>query len=273
MGTFNAAASAVFDLVLAPFGHRQAWFDLLVWPVLAGIVALFVYKRVSDQDGIKRAKNGIAVHLLEVVLFRDDLLGVLVSTARAMGQNLLYVAHNLLPMIVMFVPMMAVLVQLVANYALDPVPPGSVELVTVRLDPAVTHARPTELRLDLPDGLALDAPPVRTPEGEVVWRVRAVRAGDYQLEIHAGDQVITKGLAVGGSPRKVPVMRTKSWLGFLYPGEAALPSQSPLYSVDVHYPDRRLAFFPSGESGILIWFFVASLAAGFALKGRFGVTL
>src|SRR5262245_42977693 len=113
VGTFNTVASAVFDLVLAPLGHRQAWFDLLVWPLLAGVVALLVYKRVSNQAGIARAKNGIVVHLLEVVLYRDDLPGVLVSTARAMGQNLLYLGHNLVPMLVMFVPMMAILVQLV----------------------------------------------------------------------------------------------------------------------------------------------------------------
>jgi hypothetical protein len=273
VGIFNAAVSAVFDVVLAPFGHRQAWFDLLVWPILAGVAALLVYKRVSNQAGIARAKKGIAVHLLEVVLYRHDLVGVLGSTARAMGQNLLYLAHNLLPMLVMFVPMMAVVVQLVAHYALDPVAPGAVELLTVRLDPAVTHLKATDLRLELPDGVALDAPPVRTPEGEAVWRLRAVAEGDYALRIRAGDRVIEKGLAVGGAPRKVPVMRTKSWLALLYPGEPALPAASPLYSVDLRYPERRLALVPDGESGILLWFLVLSLAAGFALKGRFGVTL
>jgi hypothetical protein len=273
MNAFNAATSRLFDVVLAPFGHRQAWFDLVVWPVLAGVVALLVYKRISNQDGIARAKNGIAVHLLEVRLFRDDLVGVLVSTAKALGQNALYLLHNVVPMVVMFVPMMAIVVQLVAHYALAPVPVGAVELLTVRLDPAVTTVKPTDLRLELPDGVALDAPPVRTPDGEVVWRVRAVAEGDHVLRIHAGDQVVEKRIAVGGAPRKVPVMRTKSWEALLYPAEPGLPATSPLYSIALPYPDRKLAFFPNGESGILIWFFVASLAAGFLLKGRFGVTL
>jgi hypothetical protein len=67
-------------------------------------------------------------------------------------------------------------------------------------------------------------------------------------------------------------MRTKSWEALLYPAESGLPPESPLYSVDFHYPDRPLAFFPDGERGILIWFFVASLGAGFALRNRFGVT-
>src|SRR5215471_269377 len=128
MCTFNASVSAVFDVVLAPFGHRQAWFDLLVWPVLAGIVALLVYKRLSNQAGIARAKNGIVVNLLEVMLYRHDLVGVLTSTGRALGQNLLYLGHNIVPMLVMFVPMMAMLVQLVAHYAYAPVPVGAVEL-------------------------------------------------------------------------------------------------------------------------------------------------
>src|SRR5262245_25820087 len=119
MNALSAAVGAVFDVVLAPFGHRQAWFDLLVWPVLAGIVALLVYKRLSNQAGIARAKNGIVVHLLEVMLYRDDLVGVLGSTARALGQNLLYLGHNVLPMLVLLVPMMAMLVQLVAHYARD----------------------------------------------------------------------------------------------------------------------------------------------------------
>lgn len=272
MNAFNTALSAVFDVVLAPFGYRQAWFDLLVWPVLAGVVALLVYKRLSNQAGIARAKNGIVVNLLEVVLYRHDVVGVLGSTGRALGQNLLYLGHNVLPMIVLFVPMMALLVQLVAHYAYAPVPVGAVELLTARVDPKVTQEKATDVRLELPDGVALDAPPVRTADGEVVWRLRALAPGDHVLRIHVGDRVIEKGFAVGGEPRKVPVMRTKSWEALLYPAERGLPPESPLYSVDFHYPDRPLAFFPDGERGILIWFFVASLGAGFALRNRFGVT-
>jgi hypothetical protein len=273
MHAINAALSAVFDVLLAPFGHRWVAFDLLVWPVVAGVVALLVYKRVSNQAGIARAKNGIVVNLLQVMLFRDDLVGVLGSTARAMGKNLAYLGHNLFPMAVMIVPMTAIMVQLVANYARDPVPVGAVDLVTARLDPNVSAVKAADVRLELPDGIVLDAPPVRTADGEIVWRVRATAEGDHVLRIHAGDDVIEKRIAVGGAPRKVPVMRTKSWEAILYPGEAGMPSQSPLYSVDLQYPERALRFFPDGEGGIVLWFFLASLAAGFALKGRFGVTL
>jgi hypothetical protein len=54
MGTWNHAASALFDVLLAPFGYGPAWF--LLWPLLAGVFALVVYKRLSNQKGIERAK-------------------------------------------------------------------------------------------------------------------------------------------------------------------------------------------------------------------------
>ena len=122
-------------------------------------------------------------------------------------------------------------------------------------------------------GVALDAPPVRTPDGEVFWRLRAETAGDHVLTLRAGDAVLEKGWAVGGKARKVPIKRTKSWDALLYPGEAGIDSSSPFYTVALHYPERRLPWLPDGELGVLLWFFALSLVAGFALKDVFGVTL
>ena len=34
MQTFNRISSAIFDVLLAPFGHGFPAFDLLVWPAL-----------------------------------------------------------------------------------------------------------------------------------------------------------------------------------------------------------------------------------------------
>ena len=105
------------------------------------------------------------------------------------------------------------------------------------------------------------------------FRLRAVAPGDHRLALHLGEQTITKTWAVGGENRKIPVKRTKGWDALLYPGEPALPSDSPLRTVALAYPERSLGPLPGGELGILLVFFGVSLVAGFALKGRFGVTL
>jgi hypothetical protein len=270
--TWNEISSAVFDRVLAPFGHGPAWFDLVVWPLLAGVFALVVYKRVSNQRGIEAEKNRIASHLYEIRLFRHDPLMVLASTGRIFFRNTIYLGHNLIPLAVLLVPMLAVLAQLEAHYAFAPVPVGSVDLLRVQLDPAA-GVSPRDVRLEVPPGVALDAPPVRTPDGEVYWRLRAEAPGDHVLRIQVGDETLTKAWAVGGEHRKVPVKRTKSWEAFLYPGEPALGRSSPAHTISVAYPERELRVLPGGELGILATFFGLSLLSGFALKGRFGVTL
>ena len=103
MGSFNAIFTAIFNVVLAPFGHRFPWFDLVLWPLLGGILALLVIKAVSNQAGITRAKNFIQVHLLEIVLFRDDLRVVLPATAKDLAYNVMYLAYNIVQMLVIIV--------------------------------------------------------------------------------------------------------------------------------------------------------------------------
>jgi hypothetical protein len=279
MDRFNAVTSALFDVILAPLGEEHAWFDLIFWSVAGGIVALIVYKYVSNQQGIQRAKNAIKVHLLEIRLFKEDIAQVLGATAKILLKNGLYLGHNMLPLLVMIVPMMTILFQLEARYAFDPLPVGSVNLLTMELDtsrpgvPDTATGLAEAVRLEMPAGLSLDAPPVRTAEGKVAWRFRAERAGDYVVPIRVGDELVEKRIAVGGPPRKVPVLRTKSLEGFLYPGEAALPADSAVESVRLRYPDRDLGWLPGGEMGVLATFFGLSILAGFALKGLFGVTL
>ncbi len=276
MNTFNAITSAIFGVLLAPFGVQRAWSpwaDIIFWSVLGGIVALIVYKHASNQKGIAAAKNDIKVHLLEIRLYNEDILGVFTATLKILWKNALYIGHNLLPMVVMFVPMMTILFQLEATYAFAPVPVGTVEILEVQLDPAHLSVPITAVTLELPPGLVQDAPPVRTARGEIAWRLRTEAPGDLVVTVHVGDSAVTKSIAVGGENRRVPVMRTKSWEGFLYPGEEGLPSDSPVETIRWKYPERDLGWFPGGEGGILAAFFVLSIVAGLALKGLFGVTL
>jgi hypothetical protein len=272
MQTYNNIASAIFDFLLAPFGHEIALFDLIVWPIVMGIGALQVYKYTSNQKAIARVKRQISMHLLEIRLFRDDIAQVLTSTFKIIAKNMVYIAHNLTPMVVMLIPMIALMVQLVAHYAYEPAQPGSVEMLHLKLDPNASVS-PRDVSLDVPDGVSLDAPVVRTADDQVFWRVRANQSGDHVFRVRVGDEIYEKGWAVGGGARKTPVKRLRSWEALLYPGEDPIPRDAPVLSLELDMHTRPLRFVPDGELGILIWVMVISLAAGVALKDFFGVTL
>jgi hypothetical protein len=269
---YNQISTAIFDFVMAPFGHDWAFVDLVIWPVIMGIGALQVYKMVSNQKAITNVKRQISMHLLEIRLFRNDIVQVLVSTGKIVLKNFLYIGHNLVPMAVMLAPMIAVMVQLVAHYAYEPSDVGAVEVLHVKLD-TDSGMSSRDVSLTIPAGISLEAPVVRTAMGEVFWRLRADQPGDYRLDIKVGDETFEKEWAVGGDARKVPVKRLRGWEAILYPGEPAIPSGAPIESIELASDTRSLDFFPDGEGGILIWAMLLSIVAGIALKDLFGVTL
>jgi hypothetical protein len=272
MSTYHTIANGIFDVVLAPFGHGWFWFDLILWPVVMGVGALQVYKYVSNQKAIAAVKRQISMHLLEIRLFRDDIGQVLVSTGKIVAKNFLYIGHNLVPLLVMIVPMVLLMVQLVSHYAYRPSEVGAVEVLRLKLDPEASVST-KDVSLALPKGVSLDAPRVRTADGQVFWRLRAERAGDHVLAIAVGDETYEKAWAVGGDDRKVPVKRLRSLEALLYPGEPPIPSDAPVVSIELVADTRSLRGLPDGEGGILLWAMVLSMAAGVALKDVFGVTL
>ena len=271
MQLYNQISSAIFDVLYAPFGHEYPAFDMSVWPVFMGVVAMVAFKYVSNQTAIARVKKQISMHLLEIRLFSHDLGQVLKSTLSIVGKNSIYVGHNLLPMIVMLPPMGALMVQLVTNYGYAPSEVGAVELLHLKLDSASSELA-SGVSLKLPAGVSLDAPIVRSADGQVYWRLRADQPGDHVLQITVDGEVFEKGWAVGGGPRKVPVKRLRSGEALLYPGEPAIPSNAPVVSIELEAKTRSLAFFPDGEGGILLWSFGVSILAALALKPVFGVT-
>ena len=68
----NQALNVLFDALLWPVSWlpgsgQAAWLGLP-----AAVLALLVFRWVSDQAGIERAKDRIKAHLLELFLYRDD---------------------------------------------------------------------------------------------------------------------------------------------------------------------------------------------------------
>ena len=58
----------------------------------------------------------------------------------------------------------------------------------------------------------------------------------------------------------------------LYPGEAAVPADSPFESITIDYADADMNFFGFGVHWLIV-FFVLSMAFAFALRKPFGVTI
>jgi hypothetical protein len=108
----------------------------------------------------------------------------------------------------------------------------------------------------------------------VVWRVVAEKNGNYEIQVSAAGEKVTKQVIVSaGLDRISPVrLRDHFWERLFSSGEPALPASSAIESIAVTYPARNISFL-GYEANWIFAFFVVSLIAGFIFKSVLGIEI
>jgi hypothetical protein len=288
MGLLNDLLGPIFVGLLKPFGALPAWVPLAVLALIASVGVLFVYKKVSNQAAIDRTKRHIHACFYEIRLFNDDLRAILRAQGEILRYNAVYVALNMVPLLVMIIPFALVIAQLQSHYGWDGLRPGQSVLVKAKLVEnweqghgiQSSNGKP-EVTLSVPEGLSVETASVWIPsQRELAWRISASGAGEHAIEIWAGDKAVSKQVFVTGAPgRRSPARQQASFTHqLLFPGESVIPADSPIHAIEIEYPEASLDLFGwklQSQAGIPAWmivYFVLSMVFALALKGRFGVS-
>ncbi len=266
MTILNRIMTAVFDVVFAPFERAPGWLSLTVFAALTGAAGLLVYKYTSNQNEIKRTKAQIKAAILAIKLFKDDLGVIATSLGRVMWGATKMLRYALWPMLIMFVPFVLVMAQLGIRYQWRPLATAERTVLTAQMADSV-DVTAAEITLEVPEGLVIDAPPVRIPrESRIVWRLRAMKEGDYRVNVRVGDETMVKTVKVGTTFMGANAIRSRGdfWSAVLYPAEAALPQESLFRSIRVDYAERESMIH--GANWWLVWLIGLSFVFAFLLK-------
>jgi hypothetical protein len=273
MGLINRVMTGLFDLVLFPFRSLDPMWGLTWVSLLVGVLMLWIFGKISNQNAIKVTRDRIRGNLIGIRLFGDDLGMLFRLQATIFRQILTYLRYTMLPMLIMLVPLVLVLIQLDLRFMTRPLEPGEQTVVKVKLRDLSPVRDGVEL--SVPDGVTVETPGVRIEsEREVAWRVRIDEAGDYRLTLRAGSDSVEKQLAASGHWANVSRHKTGAGLidKIFHPGEAPIAGSNAIESVSIHYAPLSLSLFGFGMNW-LVYFFVASIAFGFAFKRFLGVEI
>jgi hypothetical protein len=269
MGIVNLVFGRVVDVILLPFRGASPWFGMAAVSFLTALLMLEVYKLTSNQAAIRRAKDKIKAHLLELRLFKDSMPVTLRAQAAILKANLSYLAANLKPLLVMIVPLVLILAQLSLWFDRAPLRPGEETLVKVGLEEG-TDPVSLMMEIEASPGLVITSPAVRIPdEHEVAWRFKATAEGPGRLTLRVGGMALVKSVVVGGKPMtKVSSLASRGsiWKQVLYPGERALAAGTPVRSIEILYPAKSLSVL-GFRLHWLVAYLILSIAIGFAFKG------
>lgn len=245
-------------------------FMVLAISVVIGLLMVIVFRYTSDQKAIGRAKDRLKAHLLAVRLFQDQLPVVMRAYGKILRGTGSYLRLAFTPLLIAILPITFLIVQLDRYFGWMPLQPAQTFLVEARVeDPTALN----EASLLLPSELSGSAPAVHIPkEKEVVWRVVADRTGQFEIQIAAAGQTVSKQVVIGPGLARISPVRLKDnfWERIFTSGEPALADNSPVQSITIDYPPREISFAWMQWNWIVL-FFVVSLIAGFVFKSVLGI--
>jgi hypothetical protein len=279
MNLVNSLMTGFFDVFLTPFELLGTEIALLLVSGVIGIVCLIIFKQISWQSGIKGVKNKIKGNIIAIRLYQDDLVIVGKAVGSVVLRNFQYLGLNFGPILPLLIPFVLVLSQLVVRYAYDPVPvsteqeiaqmmSGDGTMVVIELKSEYA-SEASSLTVEFPDGIRAISPIVRSAsEGRAFVEIAATKAVSGEITVLIDGVVVgVKEIVTGDQPeRRMQPRRSSSfWAAWLLPAEDGFGDDSKLASIGFTYPDRQLAMLPGGELGIVLIFFIASMAFGVAV--------
>ena len=253
----NTGLSLLVDLLLRPFMGLSPFLGLFAVSVLAGVLLLYLYGKVSAQSSIRALKREIFANLQEVVLFRHDISVMLRAQGRLFRCSALYFAYAFPALIVLMIPCLLLLAQLNLHFGVRSLRPGETALLRIKLSsPTLLHGVSLEVSPDI------DASPaVRSPsDGEVAWRLRPLQPETAWYKLKIGKNEVRRDLVAGG---RVEPLVSGSWLDrLMYPSSGWKElSALAVEELSLAYPPAEVSFLGFDFNWIVV-FFVVSLLAG-----------
>jgi hypothetical protein len=275
MWVFNSIFGKIFEIIFFPFRSMTPWIGMILISFLTALLMLIVFRFTSNQNGIKNVKNKIKAHLLEFRLFKDSLSISLKAQGKILRYNLKYIGYSAKPLLVMIIPLILILIQLNLWFGYRSLTPGQKAILKAQLEMNQSLLN-TEFKVETSSGLVVETLPLRIEnKGEVNWRLQIEEAGIHELTLTVDGQRIVKQVAVAQSPlsKISPVKIRRHFVGELFnPGEAPLPGNTPVKSVEIKYPSQSMNFFGWHIHWIIVYL-ALSVLFGFAFKGVFRVEI
>lgn len=236
---------------------------------------LLAFRYTSNQEEIRKEKDKIKAHLMEMRIFKDDLIILMSAFMNVLLYNARYMKHLIRPMLFLILPMVFMLIHLNLWFGYRPLKIGEAAVLSVKLSDQITGSL-SNVEIEVDDGIVIETPPLRISESrEVNWRIRAEGSGVHTVRIKTSGYTFQKRFIVAEkqfgwvAPRKV----APNFLDVLLnPGEKPFDKDSLVKEIAINYPSDKIDFF-GWKTHWLIVFFIISIVAGFAFKGFFNVEI
>jgi hypothetical protein len=274
MTSFFNFFAALFDGGMYLVGKLNPLVGLIIVSLLSSILVLWIYKRISNQKMLAALRQRIKSHFLAITVYKESIRVLFLSTLGVLWSNLRYLFYNIVPFIILAVPITIIMANLQAWYGNQAAAAGEAILLKAKFDSNIDVMK-NNIQLQCPKNVDCSLSPVRIPQvNEIDWRLEPKQEGVFNISLKFEDKKYDKTLVAG---TQLSRLYTKRHAGnfldaWLYPGESALPSNAAVHSIELTHPARSINVFGWQINWIYL-FFILTIIFAFGLKDYFKVTL
>jgi preprotein translocase subunit YajC len=266
MRWLNSFLGSVFTLLLKPLGDAGPWAALVLVSLLITVVVLFIFKFTSNQKRLKRKKDRAVAHLLELLIFRDDVVLTLSALKSVVLRSFCYLGELLIPMAVSLPLVILLLVHLAGWFDIRPLHGGEETVVSAQLAGNLAVME-QDVSIETSQNVSIKTRPVRIPsENRICWRAAAETKGTGWVDVIVNGRSYRKSVTSGPGFTGVSTARVSGgfWKQLANPAEPPLEDGAALKSIRVDYPERELTMGGRNINWILA-LFVLCMLLGLAL--------
>jgi hypothetical protein len=199
---------------------------LLPLSVIYGLIAVYVFRRFTDETLLRDSANRMIAHAMELRLFIDSPRLVFRAQRELLRENLHLLRLISIPSIILAALFTLMFPQLDAMYGHAPLRIGEDSVVTAHI---------SDGQLEAPTGIRIESPAVRSiHDRDVSWQIRPLGAVSGQLRVQTLTQPVVAGKGL-----------VNGW---------RLPFTSP--SIEIPYPKASVFGL-----NWMVWFFLFSTVA------------
>ena len=274
MQYINISLNALFSALLAPVRATGPWPGIMVIALVASVLVLLIFKITSNQRLVRRRKDRFLARVLELVLFKDDIIVNLGAFGRVLVANMRYLSTLAGPLLVSILPLMLIMIHANVWFGARSLHAGESALVKARFTdkfPVMNQS----VSLEASKNIVIETEPVRAPSiNEISWRLRVGNGHNGWINININGEHIHKTIALGNALTGVSRRRIQGRFRHALenPLERPLPKTSPLVLLEVHYPASNLMLFGKRLHWLVV-FLVLCLVFGWLLKKPLGVVI
>jgi hypothetical protein len=271
IASYNYFAGSILGALIASLSFLHPFLQLVTISALAGVILVWFWGLVSNQEAVKAIKNRIHSNLLESITFRHDIIVSLKAQCGMLYLAFLYFLRAVPPLLILLVPCVLLLAQMNRYFGYQPVSVNKPVIIGVML---ADGNKNIAVSAD-PAQLEVVGPLHDTKENRYYFRLTSKTTGNIPFKLKKDGSSTEQSMQLIASDSTRPLATSakisNSWLtSLLYPAVEKLTSANDIKEVSINYQPSAWSLFGYKIPWIGL-FFIVSFISGLLASRIFGI--